>query len=297
MKNNLLFLPLIIITFTLTSCMNDVTKDSNEVEVVPQIQTPAPSPTAKIEQKVGLTDVAIQYARPSVRNRVVYGNLVPYNKLWRTGANENSVISFSTSVKIDETTVPAGKYSIYTIPGVDSWDVILYSDSNNWGLPSEWDENKVIVKTKVSSMELPFKVESFQLSIDNVSNNSFTLGIAWDHVYVPVEINLPTADLVMKSIKEALKTPKSSDLYKAAVYLLQENRELEKAKSWMNQSLEMMEDPKFYQLRQQSLIYAALEDYENAIAIAKVSLEKSIKAGNSDYEKMNLDSIENWGKM
>jgi hypothetical protein len=277
--------------------MNDATKDSNEVDVVPQIQTPAPSPTAKIEQKVGLTDVAIQYARPSVRNRVVYGNLVPYNKLWRTGANENSVISFSTSVIIDETTVPAGKYSIYTIPGVDSWDVILYSDSNNWGLPSEWDENKVIVKTKVSTMESAFKVESFQLSIDNVSNNSFVLGIAWDNVYVPVKVDLPTADLVMKSIKEALKTPKSSDLYKAAVYLLQENRELEQAKSWMNQSLEMMEDPKFYQLRQQSLIYAALEDYENAIAIAKVSLEKSIKAGNSDYEKMNLDSIENWGKM
>ena len=101
----------------------------------------------------------------------------------------------------------------------------------------------------------------------------------------------------MNSIKEALKTPKSSDLYKAAVYLLQENRELEQAKSWMNQSLEMMEDPKFYQLRQQSLIYAALEDYENAIAIAKVSLDKSIKAENSDYEKMNLDSIDLWSSM
>ena len=297
MKNPLLFLPLIVITLTFTSCVNEDNKENNDVEVVPQIQTPAPSPTAKIEQKVGLTDVAIQYARPSLRNRVVFGNLVPYNKRWRTGANENSIISFSTSVKIDETNVPAGKYSIYTIPGVDSWDVILYSDSNNWGLPSEWDENKVIVKTKVSSIESVFKVESFQLSIDNVSNNSFILGIAWDHVYVPVEINLPTADLVMNSIKEALKTPKSSDLYKAAVYLLQENRELEQAKSWMNQSLEMMEDPKFYQLRQQSLIYAALEDYENAIAIAKVSLDKSIKAGNSDYEKMNLDSIENWSKM
>ena len=297
MKNHLLFLPLIVITLTFTSCVNEDNKENNDVEVVPQIQTPAPSPTAKIEQKVGLTDVAIQYARPSLRNRVVFGNLVPYNKRWRTGANENSIISFSTSVKIDETNVPAGKYSIYTIPGVDSWDVILYSDSNNWGLPSEWDENKVIVKTKVSSIESVFKVESFQLSIDNVSNNSFILGIAWDHVYVPVEINLPTADLVMNSIKEALKTPKSSDLYKAAVYLLQENRELEQAKSWMNQSLEMMEDPKFYQLRQQSLIYAALEDYENAIAIAKVSLDKSIKAGNSDYEKMNLDSIENWSKM
>ena len=295
MKNYLLLFPLTLILLIFLSCNTDASKETTQDEQ--QMEMPAPSPTAKIEQKVGLTNVTIKYARPSVRNRVVFGNLVPYDKLWRTGANENSVISFSTSVKIDGVPVPAGNYSIYTIPGLDSWDVILYSDSNNWGLPSEWDENKVIVKTKVSSMESSFKVESFQLSIDNISNNSFILGIAWDHVYIPVEINLPTADLVMNSIDEALKNPKSADLYKAAVYLLQEKRDLEKAKSWMDQSIEMMEEPKFYQLRQQSLIYAALEDYENAIAIAKVSLEKSIKAKNSDYEKMNLDSIDLWASM
>ena len=295
MKNYLLLFPLTLILLIFLSCNTDASKETTQDEQ--QMEMPAPSPTAKIEQKVGLTNVTIKYARPSVRNRVIFGNLVPYDKLWRTGANENSVISFSTPVKIDGVPVPAGNYSIYTIPGADSWDVILYSDSNNWGLPSEWDENKVIVKSKVSSMESAFKVESFQLSIDNISNNSFILGIAWDHVYIPVEINLPTADLVMNSIDEALKNPKSADLYKAALYLLQEKRDLEKAKSWMNQSIEMMEEPKFYQLRQQSLIYAALEDYENAIAIAKVSLEKSIKAENSDYEKMNLDSIDLWSSM
>ena len=262
-----------------------------------QIQTPAPSPASKVQQTIGLTDVTIEYARPSARNRVIFGNLVPYNKMWRTGANENSVISFSTSVKIGDTDVPAGKYSVYTIPNENSWEFILYSDSDNWGLPSEWDENKVAVKTTIPSVKLSMKVETFQISMDNISNNNFTLGIAWDDVYVGVDIQLPTAEIVMASIDEALKNPKSSDLYKAAIYLLQENRDLEKAKSWMDQSIEMMEDPKFYQLRQQSLIYAALEDYENAIAIAKVSLEKSIKAKNSDYEKMNLDSIDLWASM
>ena len=262
-----------------------------------QIQTPAPSPASKVQQTIGLTDVTIEYARPSARNRVIFGNLVPYNKMWRTGANENSVISFSTSVKIGDTDVPAGKYSVYTIPNENSWEFILYSDSDNWGLPSEWDENKVAVKITVSSVKLSSKVETFQISLDNISNNNFTLGLAWDDVYVGVDIQLPTTNIVMASINKALKNPKSSELYKAAVYLLQENRELEKAKSWMNQSLEMMEDPKFYQLRQQSLIYAALEDYENAIAIARISLEKSIKAGNSDYEKMNLDSIDLWRSM
>ena len=295
MKNYLLLFPLTLISLIFLSCNTDASEETTAE--VQQMEMPAPSPTAKFEQKAGLTDVNIQYARPSVRNRVVYGNLVPYDKMWRTGANENSVISFSTSVKIDETTIAAGTYAIYTIPGSDSWEFILYSDSDNWGLPSEWDENKVAVKTTIPSVKLSMKVETFQISLDNISNNNFTLGLAWDDVYIGVDIQLPTTNIVMASINKALKNPKSSELYKAAVYLLQENRELEKAKSWMNQSLEMMEDPKVYQLRQQSLIYAALEDYENAIAIARISLEKSIKAGNSDYEKMNLDSIDLWGSM
>ena len=140
-------------------------------------------------------------------------------------------------------------------------------------------------------------MESFKFALDNLSNNSFTLGIAWGYVYLPVEIKLPTTNIVMSSIEEVLKNPTSSDLYKAAVYLLQENRDLKMAKVWMNQSISMMENPRFYQLRQQSLIYAALKDYKQAIKIARVSLEKSISAGNSDYEKMNLDSIDRWSKM
>ena len=295
MKNYLLIFQLTLISLIFLSCNKDATSES-ETEVK-QMEMPAPSPAAKFEQKAGLTDVVIKYARPSVRNRVVYGNLVPYDKMWRTGANENSVISFSTSFIIDKTTIAAGTYSIYTIPGVDSWEFILYSDSKNWGLPSKWDESKVAVKTTIPVEKLSSKVETFQISMDNISNNNFTLGIAWDEVYVGVNIELPTADIVMGNIKEVLKNPKSSDLYKAALYLLQENRDLENAKTWMDQSIKMMDEPKFYHLRQQSLIYAALKDYKAATEIAKISLDKSIKAGNSDYEKMNLDSIELWGSM
>ena len=295
MKNFLQILQLTLISLIFLSCNTDASTET--VEEVKQMEMPAPSPTAKFEQKAGLTDVVIKYARPSVRNRVVYGNLVPYDKMWRTGANANSIITFSTSVMIDETTIEAGTYSIYTIPGVESWEFILYSDSNNWGLPSKWDESKVAVQTTIPSVKLSSKVETFKISMDNISNNNFTLGISWDDVYVGVNIQLPTADIVMGSIKEVLKNPKSSDLYKAALYLLQENRDLENAKSWMDQSIEMMDEPMFYHLRQQSLIYAALKDYKAATEIAKLSLEKSIKAGNSDYEKMNLDSIDLWASM
>jgi len=262
-----------------------------------QIQTPAPSPATNVQQTIGLTDITLEYARPSVRNRVVFGNLVPFNKIWRTGANENSIISFSTSVKIGDTDVPAGKYSVYTIPNENSWEFILYSDYNNWGLPSDWDENKVVVRQKFTPIKLENKMESFKFALDDLTNNSFTLGITWGYFYLPVEIKLPTTSIVMSSIEEVLKDPTSSDLYKAAVYLLQENRDLRMAKEWMNQSIAMMENPRFYQLRQQSLIYAALKDYKMAIKVAKSSLEKSILAGNADYEKMNQDSISIWSNM
>lgn len=223
--------------------------------------------------------------------------MVPYDKVWRTGANENSVISFSTSVKIGDADVPAGKYSVYTIPNKDSWEFILYSDYNNWGLPSDWDENKVVVRQKFTPTKLENKMESFKFAFDNLTNNSFTLGVTWGYFYLPVEIKLPTTKIVMSSIEEILKNPTSSDLYKAAVYLLQENRDLRMAKEWMNQSIAMMDNPRFYHLRQQSLIYAALKDYKMAIKVAKTSLEKSIAAGNSDYEKMNQDSISIWSNM
>ena len=262
-----------------------------------QIQTPAPSPATKVQQTIGLTDITLEYARPSVRDRVVFGNLVPFNRMWRTGANENSIISFSTSIKIGDTDVPAGKYSVYTIPNENSWEFILYSDYNNWGLPSDWDENKVVVRQNFTPIKLENKMESFKFALDDLTNNSFTLGVTWGYFYLPVEIKLPTTKIVMSSIEEVLKNPTSSDLYKAAVYLLQENRDLRMAKEWMNQSIAMMDVPMFYHLRQQSLIYAALKDYNGAIEIAKVSLEKSIKAGNSDYEKMNLDSIDLWASM
>ena len=223
--------------------------------------------------------------------------MVPYDKIWRTGANENSVITFSTSVKIGDADVPAGKYSIYTVPNKDSWEFILYSDYNNWGLPSDWDENKVVIRQGFTPIKLENKMETFKFAFDDLTNNSFTLGVTWGYFYLPVIIKLPTTSIVMSSIEEVLKNPTSSDLYKAAVYLLQENRDLRMAKEWMNQAITMMDNPRFYHLRQQSLIYAALKDYKMAIKVAQASLEKSIVAGNSDYEKMNQNSISIWSNM
>jgi len=189
------------------------------INVSSQIQTPAPSPATKVQQTIGLTEVTLEYARPSVRNREIFGNLVPYDKVWRTGANENSVISFSTSVKIGDADVPAGKYSVYTIPNKDRWEFILYSDYNNWGLPSDWDENKVVVRQKFTPTKLENKMESFKFAFDNLTNNSFTLGVTWGYFYLPVEIKLPTTKIVMSSIEDILKNPTSSFIQSSCLFI------------------------------------------------------------------------------
>ena len=100
----------------------------------------------KIEQKVGLTDVSVQYSRPSMKGRTIFGDLVPYGKLWRTGANQNTMVTFSTDVMVGESTLKAGSYAIFSKPNKDNWEVIFYSDTNNWGTPQKWDDSKVAAK-------------------------------------------------------------------------------------------------------------------------------------------------------
>ena len=108
-----------------------------------QIETPQPSPSAKLEQKVGLTDVTVEYSRPAMRGRTIFGDLVPYGQLWRTGANANTKITFSDNVTIGDTSLKAGTYAVFVKPTAKMWEVIFYTDSSNWGTPGEWDEAKV----------------------------------------------------------------------------------------------------------------------------------------------------------
>ena len=124
-----------------------------------QVTAPQASPKATITQVVGLTNVEIVYSRPSAKGRDVFNNLVPFGKLWRTGANENTIITFSDDVVIDGKTLPKGKYALYSIPRADSWEIIFYSATNNWGNPENFDETKVVLKTKVSTENLGRNVE------------------------------------------------------------------------------------------------------------------------------------------
>ncbi|WP_417860387.1 DUF2911 domain-containing protein [Winogradskyella sediminis] len=260
-----------------------------------QIETPQPSPFSKVEQVVGLTDVTLEYSRPSMNGRTIFGDLVPYGKLWRAGANKNTIISFSDDVVISGNTLKAGAYAIFITPSEKSWEVIFYNDTNNWGAPKTIDASKVAVKVKIETMQLPMKVETFTITFDNLTSGSAELGFIWENTMANLKFEVPTAKTVAASIKKVMAGPSANDYYAAATYNLSEGKDLEQAKEWMEKAMSMTKEPRFYQLRKQSLIYAALGDKKKAIAIAKESLAKAEKAENADYIKMNKDSLKEWG--
>jgi hypothetical protein len=260
-----------------------------------QIETPQPSPFAEMEQVVGLTDVKIEYCRPSMRGRKIFGDLVPYDKLWRTGANANTKITFGDDVTIDGQTLKAGTYAIFTKPGMESWDVMFYSDASNWGTPRNWDEAMVVAKTTATAYAMEYPVETFTITLDNLTSNSAVMGFMWENLYVPVKFEVPTDAKATASIEKMMSGPGAGDYFSAAVYYLNEGKDMAKAKMWIDKATEMTaKEPRFWFLRQKSLIYAKMGDTKGAIESAKKSLELAEKAGNADYVKMNKDSLKEW---
>lgn len=264
-----------------------------------QVKTPQASPLAKIDQVVGLTNIQIEYSRPSAKGRTVYGDLVPFGKHWRTGANANTTVSFSEDVKIAGKDLKKGKYALFTTPKADSWDVIFYTDTNNWGLPEEWNEAKVVLKVTVKPETTTKSVESFSIFLNNLTNDSGVMELSWERTTVAIPFSVPTQEAAMKSIEKTLAGPAAGDYFAAAQYFYQTNNDLNKALSWVTTAVSLTAkntDVPYWYLRLKSLIQAKLGDKKGAIVTAKESLNLAVKAGNGDYEKMNKDSIAEWSK-
>ncbi|AWA30418.1 dihydrolipoamide dehydrogenase [Flavobacterium magnum] len=264
--------------------------------ITAQVKTPAPSPKAHVEQVVGLTDVTVDYSRPGVKGRTIFGDLVPFGKLWRTGANANTTINFSEDVVIDGKTLKKGKYALYTTPKADNWEVIFYSSTDNWGTPETWDDSKVALKTMAKPEMLNRMVESLTIGINGLDNNYGMLEISWEKTIVAVKFEVPTKKTATESIKKALAGPTGDDYFSAAQYYFQSGDDMKMALEYINKALELKQPNPFWYTRQKSLIQAKLGDKKGAIETAKISLAAAEAAKNADYVKMNKDSISEWSK-
>ncbi len=259
-----------------------------------QIKTAAPSPAAELKQTVGVTDFAVVYSRPSMKDRDVFGDLVPYDSVWRTGANAPTKISFDSEITFGDKKVPAGDYVLFTIPGKDQWTVILYGDTKIAGA-GLYDQKNDIARITVNPIELETPVETFTIGFDQLRDESATLFLEWDEVRVPVPITIDTKALSEASIEASLKSMDSwtaRDYANAASFYAENGKDIEKATEWMKKAGEMNKDAFWWQHSYAQML-AKQGKKQEAIAAAEKSLAtaKAAPGGDSGYIKRNQDLL------
>jgi tetratricopeptide (TPR) repeat protein len=254
-----------------------------------QIQTPQPSPTASVSTVVGLTDVKIDYSRPSAKGRKIFGEgtvLLPNGLIWRTGANTGTKIYFSDDVKVEGIAVSKGEYLIFSWPGATEWTISLYKDLSLGGNTGDYDKTKEAANFKVKSEKLAEKIETLTINIGDIAADSKTakVQIAWENTSVKFTIAVDYDAKVMKSIEASTKV-NPNNYFNAAVYYLENGKDLKQALEWVNKAVEA--NPAFYILYQKARIQKGLGDKTGALATSKISWEAAKTANNRDYQMMN----------
>jgi hypothetical protein len=253
------------------------------------LKVPAPSPSQTIKQSFGLGDISVDYSRPAVKGRVVFGDLVPYGKVWRTGANAATKLTFSDDISFGDVPVKAGTYALYTIPGKSTWTVMLYSDLTLGGNTADYKQEKEVARISVPAKYTEAKTESFTINIAKVKPTTATLELLWENTRVPIKIATEIDGKVMKNIDAAMAND-TRPYFQSASYYFDNNKDLSKAKMWVEKATE--QNPKAYWVR---LLKAKIElkmgDKKAAIATANEVVAMATEAKNDDYVKMAKELI------
>ena len=255
-----------------------------------QLSTPAASPNAKVTYDVGLSEVHIDYNRPSAKGRVIFGDLVAYNEPWRTGANASTKITFSDDVEILGNTLEAGTYSLFTVPGQRQWEVIFHSNlSHNTPGGRDVEEDALVINVNPRHHE-NFFMETFTVTVNNLRNNGADILLVWENTSVSIPFTLDTDSKVSANIDRVLSGPSGRDYFVAANYYLQEGKDLKQALKWMNKSIDM-DGERFWVLRTKGLIQKELGMHNEAIKSLNRSSELAREMGNEGYPRMNDATI------
>jgi len=248
------------------------------------LKLPAPSPTQTVKQDFALSSVEVNYSRPAVKGRKIMGDLVPYGKVWRTGANDATIITFGDDVKFGGKDVKAGKYGLLTIPGQSEWTVILTKDLDVTR-PVDYKPENDVVRITVSPVDLPVDIESFMIMFDQVRSTSMNMMLLWERTGVPVEITADIDGKVMNQIDAAMKGEKKP-YFAAANYYFENGKDLKQALAWADAATK--ENPKgYYIFYLKARIQAKSGDKKGAKATAQQSIELAKEAKNDDYVALN----------
>jgi hypothetical protein len=254
----------------------------------PKVDFPAPSPACTLKQRVGLTDIEIVYSRPGVKDRAIFGSLVPYGQVWRTGANAATKITFSTPVKLNGTEIAAGSYSIYTIPGESEWTIIINKNTGQSG--TQYDEKADVARFKATPVTLTKPMETFVIEFTDIRDESARLNLAWENTIVPIKFEVELTGKLVPQIEAVMASDaRQKPYYQAAMFYYDHGQDLSKASKWVDAAI--AEREAHYIVYLKAKILAKLGDKEGAIAAAKRSTELAIKAKDTGYVKLNEDLI------
>lgn len=260
-----------------------------------QIDFPQPSPLATVNQKVGLTDIELVYSRPSVKGRKVFGDLVPYGKVWRTAANMATKFTFSDDVTIGGKPVPKGSYALFTIPGENEWTVIINKNFNQAGT-GNYKEEEDVARFTVKPTKTSGLVETFTINFADLTDNSANIEVMWENTKISFPIGVTFDEKVEAQIKQMMNPARDANMYyQAASYYFSAKKDMNQALTWINKSLELR-DGAFWIIHLKAKIQAELKDYKGAIATAERSRDLAKTAKNEDYVKLNEDLIAQWKK-
>ncbi len=250
-----------------------------------QLNSPQPSPAGKVSQKVGLAEISVSYSRPSVKGRVVFGDIVPFDKIWRTGANSPTKIKFDDEVLFGGTKISAGEYTLLSIPSKTEWSVIISKDTKgNGAFTYQESDNLAVIKVKPQT--LTQNVESFTIQFGNITNTTTDLEIMWEKTVVKVQIKHDIEQKMNAQIKRMLDPNRDAGLYfNIASYFYESNQNTQQALELITKSTDMT--PRYWTVHLKAKIQARLNDKNGAIASAEKSKELAIADKDDNYVRMN----------
>jgi tetratricopeptide (TPR) repeat protein len=247
------------------------------------IRTPQPSPTQTVKQDFGISSVELIYSRPGMKGRKIFGDLVPWGKVWRTGANSATRIKFTDDVSIGGQQLKAGEYAIYTIPNEKEWEIIINKGSADWG--TNYKQEDDIFRVKATPVKLDQSVETFTIQFANIKSNSADLQIMWDKTLVAVPITTDIDKKIMADIDRIMNSD-NRPYFQAAMYYLETGRDLNQAVAWFDKAIEQNATA-FWVYHQKANALAKLGKKSEAKTAAQKSMELAKAAKNDDYVKLN----------
>lgn len=248
------------------------------------IRTPQPSSTTTVKQEFGLSTIDLSYSRPNMKGRKIFGDLVPYNAVWRTGANGATTLTFGDEVIIGGTKIPAGKYGLLTIPGAGEWTIIITKQTDVTS-PAAYKQSEDVVRVKATPQALPMTIESFTIMFNDVKPASIAIGMMWDKTYVEFPITADIDSKVMAQIDNALNKD-NKPYFQAAMYYLDNGKDLNKANEWFDKAI-AQNPTAFWIYHQKANCLAKLGKKPEAIAAANKSIALAKEAKNDDYVALN----------